>query len=220
MGGVVLLVATGIKEKYEKLTLSIMRGKSSIFNLGVILLMGISIAGCRGNSNQLSKHDQIGISKPTNKIKVKKAIAGLNCDTTLISQEFSYEALAFNISKADTNEIKSLFLDRAIIKNVKEVTEEGSPYYPYDFTDGTNTIIVLNNDTSYYIEDAEIKNDRIRLNKKISIGMKKDIFLDLLKTKNIKYDTITVKDEELTFESVYIFKDAKLRQIKMGSIVE
>ena len=181
--------------------------KLSIFRLGFVLLMLINVVGCRSNSNRLSKQDKIGISKPTNKIKVKKIIAGLNCDTTLISQEFSYDALALDMSEADTDKIKSLFLDKVILKKVKEVTEEGLPYYPYDFTDGTNKIIILNNDTSYYIKDADIKNDQIRLNNKISIGMEKDVFLDLLKVKSIKCDTITVKDEELTFESVCIFKD-------------
>lgn len=204
----------------KSFTLLIFKEKSSIFSPVFIMLVLTSIIGCRSNSNQLSKQYQIDTAKLTNKTKFKNPIKGLNCDTTLISQEFSYDALALDRSKADTNEIKSLFLDRAIIRNLKEVTEEGLPYYPYDFTDGVNRIIVLNNDTSYYIEDAEIKNDQIRLNKKISIGMKKDAFLDLLKAKNIKCDTITVKDEELTFESVYIFKNARLKQIQMGSIVE
>lgn len=50
--------------------------------------------------------------------------------------------------------------------------------------------------------------------------MRKDILLQLLKAPNIKCDTITVKDDELTFESFYIFKDDKLSQIKMGQTVE
>jgi hypothetical protein len=182
--------------------------------------------GCQTDSNQKKKQNQqdtiksASTAKPAYKTISEKIILGMSCGEPIISHEFSYEALAFDIAKADTNEIKSLFLDRVIIQNEKEVTEEGLPYYPYDFTDGTNKIILLSNDTSYYIEGAEIVNDRIRLNKKISIGMKKDVFLDLLKVKNIKCDTIIVKDEELTFESVYIFKETKLRQIKMGSIVE
>jgi hypothetical protein len=92
-------------------------------------------------------------------------------------------------------------------------------YDLYNFTDGVNKIILYNN-RGFYIKDSEITNDRVLLNKKISIGMKEDAFEKLLKVKDIKCDTITVTDEELTFESVYIFKDAKLRQIKMWSIVE
>ena len=50
--------------------------------------------------------------------------------------------------------------------------------------------------------------------------MQRDAFLKLLNGKNIKCDTVTVKDEDLTFESIYIFKGDKLSKILMGSIVE
>jgi hypothetical protein len=72
----------------------------------------------------------------------------------------------------------------------------------------------------FYIRDVEINNNRVLLNKKISIGMKRDVFLKLLNTKNVKCDTITVKDEELTFESIYVFKGDKLKQVLMGGIAE
>jgi len=194
--------------------------KPSTLNLLLATLLLITIVGCQNKSNQKNKQDQYDTVKSATKSKIEKPIPGSNCDTMLISQEFSYDVLASEAFNADTNKIKSLFLDRAIIKIEKAVTEEGVPYYPYDFTDGTNKIIVLSNDTSYYIKYAEIKNNKVVLNKKISIGMKKSIFLELLKVKNIKCDTITVKDEELTFESIYIFKNDKLKKVLMGGIVD
>lgn len=103
----------------------------------------------------------------------------------------------------------------------KQTNEEGGAYDLYNFTDGINKIILFRNrDGSFYIEDADIKNDKVLLNKKISIGMGKDAFLELLKAKNIKCDTVAVSDEESTFESIYIFKDARLRQVKMGQVLE
>ena len=159
-------------------------------------------------------------NKIRKKIKYDKAIPTSNGDTVIVSQEFSYDVLAFDVFKADTNKIKSLFLDPVTLKMEKATTEEGEPYYLHNFTDGVNKIVLFRNDSSFYIRDADIKNNRILLNRKISIGMKKDAFQELLKVKNIKCDTITVTDEESTFMSVYIFKDARLKQIKMGGIVE
>ena len=196
-----------------------MRKKPSIPNRFLALLILAWVIGCQSNSNQQKKQSQNDTSKQRSKRKVEKAVPGSNCDTTLISQEFSSAAMAFDIFKGDTNKVKSLFLDPVTLKMDKDTDEEGKPYYLHHFTDGVNKIILLKNG-GFYIKDAEINNNRVLLNKKISIGMKRGAFLKVLNAKNIQCDTITVKDEELTFESVYIFKDDKLRQIEMGSIVE
>lgn len=189
--------------------------KPSTRNSFFILLILIIIAGCRNNKNQTIK----GAKRDTT--KTERSIPVLNCDTTIVSQEFSYGALAFKVFKADTNKVKSLFLSPVSLKMKKQTNEEGGAYDLYNFTDGINKIILFRNrDGSFYIEDADIKNDKVLLNKKISIGMGKDAFLELLKAKNIKCDTVAVSDEESTFESIYIFKDARLRQVKMGQVLE
>ena len=148
-----------------------------------------------------------------------KNILDSNCDATIVNNEFSYDVLAFEVFKADTDKIKSLFLEPAALKMEKQKSAEGGPYYQYEFTDGINKITLFQNG-GFYIEDAEIRNNKVRLNKKISIGMKKDAFLRLVKAANIKCDTILVVDDESSFESVYIFKNAKLSQLKMGQTVE
>jgi hypothetical protein len=149
---------------------------------------------------------------------VEKSIPRLNCDTTIISQEFSYKTLAFDILKADTNKIKSLFQDSVVLKMEKVTDEEGTPYYLHSFTDGVNEIVLFHNpDGNFFIREADINSDRVLLNKKISFGMKKDVFQELLKVNNIKCDTITIEDEEITTKSIYIFKNDKLREIKIGS---
>lgn len=50
--------------------------------------------------------------------------------------------------------------------------------------------------------------------------MTKDDFLKLVKGRNVKCDTVAVVNDESTFETVYIFNDSKLNQVKMGQIVE
>jgi len=183
------------------------------------MLILINIIGCRNNSNQTKKQGQNDTIKSAKKVKYDRAIPTSSNDTVIVSQEFSYDALAFDLFKADTNKVKSLFLDSVTIKMEKGKNNEGGLYDLYNFTDGVNKIILYSN-RGFYIEDSDITNDRVLLNKKISIGMKEDAFQELLKVKNIKCDTITVTDEESTFMSVYIFKDAILKQIKMGGIVE
>ena len=195
-----------------------MSKKSPIINLFLALVL-INAVGCQSNSIQQKKQGQNDTSRQFGKGKVEKPVSALNCDTTVISQEFSSAAFAFDIFKGDTNKVKSLFLDPVTLKMNKDMDEEGSPYYLRHFTDGVNKIILIKNG-GFYIKDAEINNNRVLLNKKISIGMQRDAFLKLLNGKNIKCDTVTVKDEDLTFESIYIFKGDKLSKILMGSIVE
>lgn len=194
-----------------------MKPKSSIPNRFLALLILAWVIGCQ--SNQQKKQGRNDTAESTNESKVKGPVSGLNCETTLISREFSSAALAFDVFKGDTNKVKSLFLDPVTLKMDKDIDEEGTPYYLHHFTDGVNKIILMKNG-GFYIRDVEINNNRVLLNKKISIGMKRDVFLKLLNTKNVKCDTITVKDEELTFESIYVFKGDKLKQVLMGGIAE
>lgn len=121
--------------------------------------------------------------------------------------------------KANTNKIKSLFMSPVVLKIEKQKNSEGISYNIYNFADGVNKLRLYNND-GFYLEDGYIKNNRVHLNKNLSIGMAKDAFLRLIKVKNIKCDTITTVDNEASFETVYVFRDFKLQEIKMGSIVE
>jgi len=183
----------------------------------IIMFLLLGIVGCHSNSTQSTSDTTTSKKNAT----VKKAIQVSNCESKVINQEFSYDALAFEVFKSDTNKIKSLFLDPVVLKMEKNINDEGGPYYLHNFTDGVNKIVLFRNvREGFYIEDADIKNDRVRLNKKISIGMNKEDFLKLVNLKNIKCDTITVADDELTFESIYIFKNAKLTEVRMGQTVE
>jgi hypothetical protein len=177
----------------------------------------MGIAGCQNNTAK-SASDTI---KSAKKAKVEKAISTSNCDSTVINQEFSFDALAFQVFKADTDKIKSLFLDPVALKIEKDTDKNNgeAPHYLHNFTDGINKI-ALSYNHGFYIEYADIKNDKVRLNKKISIGMNKDVLLRLVKVKSINCDTINVQDTEMTFESIYIFEGAKLREIRMGQTVE
>lgn len=121
--------------------------------------------------------------------------------------------------KADTIKIKSLFLNPAILKIEKKRDAEGNSYSLYHFTDGINKLILYSNN-GFYLEDGSIRNDKVLLNNKISIGMAKNAFLELISKTNLKRDTIIVKDDELSFEAVYIFNDSKLKQIRLGQIIE
>jgi hypothetical protein len=181
--------------------------------------MALFIAGCRGATTQTKEQDQSYIIRPGRKETVKNHLPVLNCDSTIINNEFSYHVLAFEVFKADTTKIKSLFLNPVILKLEKQIDSEGNTYFLYNFTDGINKIILYNND-GFYLEDGEIRNDKVLLNKKISIGMTKNDFLKLVKVTNIKCDTVIVKNDELSYETVYFFNNSKLKQISMGDIVE
>lgn len=178
------------------------------------------VAGCRNNSNQAKKQVHSFAATTTKKAIPVKNISDLQGDTTIVADEFSSGVLAFKVFRADTNKIKSLFLDPAVLKTGKGTNQEGGSFDLYDFTDGINKIELYGKNDEFYIEDADIKNNKVLLNKKISIGMEKETFLALLKVNNIKCDTIIAVNDESTFESVYIFKNEQLHQLKMGQMVE
>jgi len=197
-----------------------MKKKTQQLNFFFIIVILTCFVSCQNHTSE-TKTSQYDTTTSVKKAVAKEPVLGLNCDTTVISQEFSYKTLAFEVFKADTNKIKSLFLDPVVLKMKKATSEDGVSYYLHNFTDGTNSIVLFRNPKEgFYIEDAEIKNNKVLLNKNISIDMEKDTFLKLLNVSNVKCDTITVKDDESSFESIYIFKLNKLIEIKMGQIVE
>lgn len=184
----------------------------------IFLLPLLIAAGCQHIITPTEKPVQLD----TTVLKRKEALSKVpisTCDSTVINNELGFNILVFDVFKANTAKIKSLFLDTVVLKLEKQKNSEGGTYDLYHFTDGVNTLTLYNNG-GFYLDEGEIRNDKVLLNKKISMGMTKDDFLKLIKATNINCDTIVVKDDELTFETVYIFSDNKLKQIKMGQIVE
>jgi hypothetical protein len=185
----------------------------------IFFLLPLFIAGCHGALTQTKKQAKSDTIRPGRKTIVKTSHPILTRDSTIINNEFSKDFLAFGVFKADTTKIKSLFLNPVSLKLEKQKDSEGNSYYLYDFTDGINKLSLYYND-GFYLEDGEIKNDKVLLNKKISIGMPKDDFLKLVNVVNIKRDTVIVKDDELSHETDYIFNNSKLKQVITGDIVE
>jgi hypothetical protein len=173
------------------------------------------ISGCGDASTKAVKQDQ----PDTIKAAAKKDSSALTRDRAIINNELSSDVLAFEVFKADTTKIKSLFLNPVTLKLKKQKDEEGSAYNLYNFTDGINKLALINNN-GFYLRDGEIRNDKVLLNKKIAIGMTKSDLLKLLKVTGIKSDTVIVKDDERSFEAVYIFNGPKLKEIDLGDIVE
>jgi hypothetical protein len=181
-------------------------------------LLALIIEGCQGNITQTTKLNNSGTTEYKKK-KVVRNFHNVSCDTTIVNNNFSINTLAYKIFKADTTKIKLLFLNPVILKLQIQKNPNGGSYDLYNFSDRINKLILYNNN-GFYLQEAIIKDDKILLNKKIAIGMTKDSFLKLIKLPSSKCDTITVVDEESTFETVYIFNGSKLKQINMGQIVE
>jgi len=185
----------------------------------IFFLIPLFIAGCHGAVTQTKKQAKSDTIRPGRKEIVKTPHPILTRESTIINNEFSYHVLAFEVFNADTTKIKSLFLNSVILKLEKQKDSEGNSYNLYNFTDGINKIILIYN-AGFYLKDGEIKNDKVLLNKKLSIGMTKDDFLKLVNVANFKRDTVIVEDDELTYETVYFFNNSKLKQIATGQIVE
>ena len=185
----------------------------------IFFLIPLFIAGCHGAVTQTKKQAKSDTIRPGRKEIVKTPHPILTRDSTIINDELSKDVLAFEVFKADTAKIKSLFLNPVILKLEKQKDSGGNSYNLYNFTDGINKIILIYN-AGFYLKDGEIKNNKVLLNKKLSIGMTKDDFLKLVNVVNIKRDTVIVKDDELSCETDYIFNNSKLKQIITGQIVE
>ena len=177
------------------------------------------VAACNGDRSQPNQVMKTDSGKQAQAYKDKVSTKKSNCDSTIINNEFSLNPLAFQVFTADTNKIKTLFVNPVVLHLEKNKNEEGDSYFIYNFSDGLNKIILYNNN-GFYIQEANIVNNKILLNPKISIGMDKYAFLKLLGVKDIQCNTLEVKNDELTSETIYIFKDAKLSEIKMGNILE
>jgi hypothetical protein len=184
----------------------------------VFIIIPLVIAGCQGATTQTGKQDQSDTIKP-GEGNSKENSPVLSCDSTAINNELSFDGLAFKVFTADTTKIKSLFLNPVVLKIKKQKDSEGIASNLYIFTDGINRLTLYYNE-GFYLEDGDIRNDKVLLNKKISIGIAKGDFLKLIKATRIKSDTVLVFNDETSFETDYIFNNSKLKEIKMGQTVE
>jgi len=156
---------------------------------------------------------------------VKKQAVKLNTipvktDTTFINNDLSTRILGRNVYKADTNKIKKLFAPPVTLSIIQKEGESES-YYFYTFTNKTNTLtLFFKPSEGFYIENGEINDEGVVLNKKVTIGMEKNVFLSLLNADSINVDTIHIDNEELTLRSTFIFKDNKLKQLKLAQTIE
>lgn len=177
-------------------------------------ILSLFIAGCAGSANQSVK-----TNSTDSNLETKLHDTNLGCDSTIVNNEFSFDVLRFEVFKADTTKIKSLFLDKVKLNIEKKKDSERGYLDLYNFEDGTNKLVMYYND-GFYLEEGDINNNKILLNKKISLGMTKADFLKLINAPGIQCDILTVTNDESSFEAIYIFSDAKLKQIKAGQIVE
>jgi hypothetical protein len=162
----------------------------------------------------------IACNSDVKKQVVKSYSPIVKTDTAFINNDLSNRILGRNVYKADTNKIKKLFAPPV---NLQIVEKEGEtePYSFYTFTNKTNKLTLFyKSSEGFYIENGEINDKDVVLNKKVFIGMGKDAFLHLLNTDSLKVDTIRVDNEELTLRSTFIFKNDRLIQIKLAQTIE
>lgn len=92
-----------------------MKNNLSKSYLFLVILLLVTIFGCHNNASD-TKTNQSDTTKSLTKAVAEKSFSNSNCDSTIVNQELSFNALAFQVFKADTNKIKSLFLDNVVIK--------------------------------------------------------------------------------------------------------
>jgi hypothetical protein len=158
------------------------------------------------------------------KSKVKKqqvvVPVKLKGDTTFVNNSLSSRIFGFRIFKADTNKFKELFTKPVTLSIIEKQGEE-VPFYYYRFVSKPNQITLFYKPKEgFYIEDAEINNADVQLNKKVSFDMEKADLLKILKADSVNVDTIRVSDEEYSLQTIFIFKKQKLKQIKITQTVE
>ncbi len=116
---------------------------------------------------------------------------------------------------ADTNQIKKLF-GKPVQLQVIDKADSLGKYKIYHFANETDTLDLFRNPTEgFYIDHANIADTVFRLRKDVKIGMPKAEFMKLLNANFVKYDTIYVLDEVGFLRSTFVFKDQKLKKIKM-----
>jgi hypothetical protein len=189
-----------------------MKNRTSKIIFGAILTLVIGV-GCQNSPDKKQQKNQADTNTSEQKTKYLKSSSLLNCNTSIVSHDFSYGVLGFLVFEADTNKIKSLFGNPVVLRIEEKTGKEGGKYRLYNFTDGINKIILFKNDGGFYLDDVDISTDKLNLSK-TPIGMQQDKFLDLLNVKRVNCDTIHITDEEATLEMLFIFKGGRLQHIK------
>ncbi|NMC41755.1 MAG: hypothetical protein GYA43_11420 [Bacteroidales bacterium] len=136
------------------------------------------------------------------------------CKTKVTNNEIVRNIFTIDIFTSDTTTIKNLCKTPPIIETIKEKgIYDNNEYTIYVLKIRNSLIKFFHNNEGFYIEEAIIKGDDIKLYNNISIGMLKEDFCKQISIKNSKCDTISIMDEDQTINLNFIFSNKILKEL-------
>jgi hypothetical protein len=150
------------------------------------------------------------------------------CQDTLVSDSIYFNYLAFNKTNYSTSVVSKYFNDNIKIDSVEKKDNQGYKYLIYTYFDKQSKISFMvkpkeTNDDYFYILNADISSNCVKLINGIQIEMTKDNVIKKLGIRNFICDTLIVIGGESYTRLTMIFKEEKLQRIifpQEGAVIE
>lgn len=177
-------------------------------NLFILLFL---LGSCgHGNDNNLKVAQEKQVLNEVNK---------LSCVFRTINSDIVKYIFTIDVFHSDTTLLKTIFKTRPRIKVLKEkgIYDENE-YLSFIFETPNVYLKIFSNNEGFYIEQALIKGDEIKLFRDCAIGMLKKDFCKQLSMNEISCDTITIADEDQTLNLNFIFNQERLKQLEIKAL--
>lgn len=174
-------------------------------NLYIYLILLCACGNANVNSPKVAQEQQ-SLNEEKNSSCVFKAI-----NNDIVKYIFTID-----VFRSDTTSLKTIFKTRPSIKVLKEKgIYDDNEYLNYVFETPSAYVKLFKNNEGFYIEQALIKGDEIKLYKNSAIGMLKKDFCKQLSIEETSCDTIVVTDEDQTLSLKFIFNQKYLKQLEI-----
>ncbi|MCX6307526.1 MAG: hypothetical protein NTY32_01410 [Bacteroidia bacterium] len=177
-------------------------------NLILLLLLFLFSCGNTTISNQKVQQKQQSFNGDK-----KHSCVSINTNGVIVKNIFNID-----IFRSDTTKLKTIFKISPSIKISKEKGDyDDNEYLTFLFETPKSFVKFFKNDEGFYIENALIKGNEIRLYKNIEIGMIKNDFCKLLSINQTPCDTIVITDEDQFLNLNFVFSNDELKELEIIS---
>lgn len=165
-----------------------------------------------GNTNENSSKKVLGTQSS------RKGKSGL-CVYNVINDNVVRNIFTIDIFSSDTTLIKAVFKIHPDVKIIKEKgIYDDREYLNYVFETSDAYLKVLKKDEGFYIENALVKGDDIKIYNGCFIGIQKKDFFRRLSIGESSCDTVIITDEDQTTCIKFLFSQNRLKEMEVKAL--
>lgn len=134
----------------------------------------------------------------------------------IVNDEIVRHFFSADVFLLDSSTIKQIFKTKPKITVVKKKgIYDDDMYINITYETRYAYVTLFKNKEGFYVEDALIRGDEVYLYNNCSIGMLKENFCKQMAIGSVDCDSVVIVDEDQTLALNYIFKNGRLKELKI-----